>query len=281
MRIDLPKLLDIVQEAASRAKQAFDKGSFAVHEKAKGDWASTADAEVEAFLKQALHELCPQACFLGEEGGLSEAFPASRASGQTHEASSFTWVVDPIDGTANFVRGIPHFCSVVALVDAQQEPLIGLIVDPCRHESFWAETGQGAWCNGRPLVPLIDRPAIESLLAVVTPKPKSPVAKELQLWLPKAVQSFGGVRRSGAMALDLAWIAAGRMDAFAGFNLDPWDVMAGSLLVRETGGHYEDHSIVASEDGSRSIRRIAAASGRQCLDTLCSLDSLLGKAPNN
>ena len=278
MSVDLPRLLDVVQEAASRAKQAFDKGTFAVHEKAKGDWASTVDAEVEAFLKQALHELCPQAHFLGEEGGLSKASPSSS---HTCEASSFTWVVDPIDGTANFVRGIPHFCSVVALVDAQQEPLIGLIVDPCRNESFWAKKGQGAWCNGRPLDPLIDRPAMESLLALVTPKPKSPVVNTLQRWLPKAIQSFGGVRRSGAMALDLAWLAAGRMDAFAGFNLDPWDVMAGSLLVRETGGYYEDRVIDDSQDNSKSIRRIAAASGRQCLDTLCSLDSLLGKAPNN
>lgn len=278
MSVDLPHLLDVVQEAASRAKHAFDKGSFAVQEKAKGDWASTADAEVEAFLKQALHELCPQAHFLGEEGGFSKARPTLS---QTPKASSLTWVVDPIDGTANFVRGIPHFCSVVALVNQQMEPMLSVIIDPCRNESFWAKKGQGAWFNGRLLDPLIDRPSLEGLLAVVTPKPKSPVVNNLQRWLPKAIQSFGGVRRSGAMALDLAWLAAGRMDAFAGFNLDPWDVMAGSLLVHETGGCYEDRAINDSQDDSKSFRRIAAASGRQCLDTLFSLDSLLGKAPSN
>ncbi len=278
MDVDLPKLIEVVREAASHAKRAFNQGKFSVHEKAKGDWASTADAEVEAFLKRSLYELYPQAHFLGEEGGLSAA---AKPLGLADESASLTWVVDPIDGTANFVRGIPHFCSVVALVNDKQEPIIGLIVDPCRDEAFWAVKGEGAWCNGHALDKAHDRAALDGLLAMVTPKPQSHIAAELHHWLPRAVQSFGGVRRSGAMALDLAWLAAGRMDAFAGFNLDPWDVMAGCLLVRETGGYYHDDLLFADERNNRVVRRIAAASGRQCLNTLCALDSLVGSAPGH
>ncbi len=275
MSVDLPRLLEVVQEAASRAERAFKKGEFTVHEKAKGDWVSTVDAEVEAFLKKELSELCPQAQFLGEEGGLSSA---STSQGSAQDPASLTWVVDPIDGTANFVRGIAHFCCVVALVDANQEPVIGLIVDPCREESFWAVKGQGAWFNGRALGATIDRSAMESLLAVVTPKPTSPIANALQLWLPGAVRGFGGIRRSGAMALDLAWLAAGRMDAFAGFDLDPWDVVAGSLLVREAGGQYQDRTLRIHQNNSTGVRRIAAAAGQQCLDALCALDGLVSNA---
>jgi len=275
MSVDLPGLLRVVQEAASSAKQTFNQGEFAVHEKAKGDWVSTADAEVEAFLKRELSELYPQAQFLGEEGGLSSA---TVPQGLAQDPASLTWVVDPIDGTANFVRGIAHFCCVVALVDANQEPVLGVIVDPCREESFWAVKGQGAWFNGRALGATIDRPAMDSLLAVVTPKPTSPIANALQVWLPGAVRSFGGIRRSGAMALDLAWLAAGRMDAFAGFNLDPWDVLAGSLLVREAGGLYQDQALRTVQNSPTGVRRIAAAAGHQCLDALCALDGLVSNA---
>jgi fructose-1,6-bisphosphatase/inositol monophosphatase family enzyme len=169
---------------------------------------------------------------------------------------------------------------VVALVNQQMEPMLGVIVDPCRKESFWSVKGEGAWLNQRLLPESIDRHPLESLLAVVTPKPTSPVAHALQEWLPNAVQSFGGLRRSGAMALDLAWLAAGRMDAFVGFNLDPWDVLAGSLLVTEVKGHYSNTLLKKSSNGStesHSVRRIAAAAGGRCLEALLDLDRLVGK----
>lgn len=281
MSVAMPRLLAVVEEAAALAKRAFDEGSYAVHEKAKGDWASTADTQVEAFLKAELSKLAPDAQFLGEETGLSQALAVASASKQ---GAGLTWVVDPIDGTANFVRGIPHFCSVVALVTQQMEPMLGVIVDPCRKESFWAVKGEGAWLNHCLLPESIDRHPLESLLAVVTPKPTSPVAHALQEWLPNAVQSFGGLRRSGAMALDLAWLAAGRMDAFLGFNLDPWDVLAGSLLVTETKGLYSNALLNTTSNGqaeSHPVRRIAAAGGRQCLEAVLALDESVGKRVNS
>jgi myo-inositol-1(or 4)-monophosphatase len=281
MSVAMPRLLAVVEEAAALAKKAFDEGSYAVREKARGDWASTADTQVEAFLKAELSILAPNAQFLGEETGLSQSVAPASASKQS---TRLTWVVDPIDGTANFVRGIPHFCSVVALVNQQMEPILGVIVDPCRKESFWVVKGEGAWLNHRLLPVSIDRHPLESLLAVVTPKPTSPVAHALQEWLPKAVQSFGGLRRSGAMALDLAWLAAGRMDAFVGFNLDPWDVLAGSLLVTEVKGHYSNSLLSKASNGpteGRPVRRIAAAGGRQCLEAALALDPFVGKSVNS
>ena len=281
MSVAMPRLLAVVEEAAALAKKAFDEGSYAVHEKARGDWASTADTQVEAFLKAELSVLAPDALFLGEETGLSQA--VTPASGSKPDPG-LTWVVDPIDGTANFVRGIPHFCSVVTLVDQQMEPVLGVIVDPCRKESFWAIKGEGAWLNHGVLSDSIDRHPLEGLLAVVTPKPTSPMAHALQAWLPNAVQSFGGLRRSGAMALDLAWLAAGRMDAFVGFNLDPWDVLAGSLLVTETKGLYSNALLNTSSNGQAEghpVRRIAAAGGRQCLEAVLALDESVGKRVNS
>lgn len=179
-----------------------------------------ADRDSEQLILEALKAAFPQDALLAEESG---------AQG-THRR---TWVVDPLDGTVNYAHGVPHFCVSIALaVDAQ--PVAGVVYDPMRDELFSAATGSGATLNGRAIQVSNAQQLDRSLVCTGFPYDLAAFpAVDLFRHIVPRVQ---GIRRMGAAALELAWLAAGRFDGFFEFALKPWDTAAGALLVREAGG---------------------------------------------
>jgi myo-inositol-1(or 4)-monophosphatase len=196
------------------------------HKSSLTDPVSDADRDAEALIGGMLHDERPEDSVLGEEG-----------AGRTG-ASGLGWVVDPLDGTVNFLYGIPQWCVSIACRDAQGT-LAAVIHDPLHDETFSALRGVGSTCNGRPLALGAPPPLEQALVATGF----SYVAAERRLQtelfvriLPRARD----IRRAGSAALDLAWVAAGRLDAFYEHGLKEWDRAAGDLIVREAGGIVEE-----------------------------------------
>jgi len=187
------------------------------------DLVTETDGAVERLLRESLGALVPQASFLGEEGSPDQGL------------AGLAWVVDPLDGTTNFAHGVPFVATSVALCQ-DGEPLLGIVNLPLLGELFVAVKGQGARLNGEG-ISVSDVSSLDSAL-VATGFPyrieehKEAILRQLSLAMP-ATQ---GVRRAGAAALDLAFVACGRYDAFFEFALNPWDTAAGVLLVAEAGG---------------------------------------------
>jgi myo-inositol-1(or 4)-monophosphatase len=229
-----------------------------VTEKAQNDFVSAADRESESVITAYLAEKTPTVGMLAEEGG-------ARGSASTR------WVVDPLDGTANFVRGFPHFAVSVALV-AGDRVEVGAVYDPMRDELFSAASGAGAWCNGRRLR-ATERESLAG--AFLTTGFPFRVHRMLDTYLRVFHDVFlavAAIRRPGAAALDLAHTAAGIFDGFFEFCLSPWDVAAGALLVREAGGVatnldgaadvFSHGNVVAAGPGVH--RDLLALIGRHC-----------------
>jgi len=207
--------------------------SAQIREKAPGDMATELDVWAECSLRQALQQLLPDCQFMGEETG-----------GSLSDAP--TWIVDPIDGTANFVHGYPQWSVSVSLA-REGEPVLGVIVDPSRQETFFATRGQGAWLESRHGLQRLscakrDQP-LKCLAATVFPKPLSPWMPSYLNEFEQIIRAFGQVRRSGSMALELAYLAAGRVDVFWERGMQAWDAAAGIVLLREAGAQ-----IVALDD---------------------------------
>jgi len=197
-----------------------------VEEKGRNDWVSTADRAAEQAISSYLLAATPEFGILAEEGGALGAAGAR-------------WVVDPLDGTANFVHGFPHFAVSVALV-VEGQVTVGVIYDPMRDETFSAVRGGGAYRNGRRTT-VSGRSSLDG--AFVTTGFPFRVAKHIDTYLAVFREVFfraGALRRPGAAALDLAHVAAGIFDGFFEFSLSPWDVAAGTLIVREAGGVVTD-----------------------------------------
>jgi myo-inositol-1(or 4)-monophosphatase len=244
---------DIGQEIWRRGEQVAE---LAITHKAPGDVATEIDLWAEQALKARLHSLLPQAGFMGEEtgGALSDA-P--------------TWVVDPIDGTANFARGYPQWSVSVALA-VNQQPVLGVIVDPARDEVFYAAAGQGAWLKNRRGVQRLQcaapREAIKAIVSTVFPKPQAVFMQAYLQEFSRVIQGFGQVRRSGSMALELAYVAAGRADAFWERGMQAWDAAAGMVLLQEAGAQIvaldqqpilRSHMLAAgSPSGLSDLRRL-------------------------
>lgn len=193
------------------------------HKSSLKDLVTETDGAVEALLRKSLGVLAPGAAFLGEEGS-----PQAGLGG-------LVWVVDPLDGTTNFAHGVPFVATSVALC-LDGEPLLGLVNLPLLDELFIAAKGQGARLNGQPIRVSAARTLDAALVATGFPyrieEHKAAILRQLDLAMP-ATQ---GVRRAGAAALDLAFVACGRYDGFFEFALNPWDTAAGVLLVEEAGG---------------------------------------------
>lgn len=193
------------------------------HKASPKDLVTETDVAVERLLVDRLGVVLPEASFLGEEG----------SAGQGLEG--LAWVVDPVDGTTNFAHGVPFVATSVALC-LDGAPLLGIVNLPLLGEIFTAGLGLGAWCNGEPIHVSDTATLLESLVATGFPyrieEHQDVILRQLALAMP-ATQ---GVRRAGAAALDLAYVACGRYDGFFEFALNPWDTAAGILLVQEAGG---------------------------------------------
>lgn len=197
-----------------------------VSKKGPGDFVTAADKRVEAALLEELTRVRPGYGFLGEETG--ETF----GSDKTHR-----WIADPIDGTTNFMHGIPHFACTVAL-ERDAEIVAGVTFNPITNDLYWAEKGKGAYHNDRRLRVSARKMLDESLLGTGLPfigkAGHAQALKELHQMMQRTV----GIRRNGAASLDLAYVAAGQFDGFWERGLKPWDMAAGLLLITEAGGTF-------------------------------------------
>jgi myo-inositol-1(or 4)-monophosphatase len=202
-----------------------------VVEKDRMDYASEVDGLAEAAIIKELRRAHPDYAILGEEGGMQKS---SRSSGR------FTFVVDPLDGTSNYLHGWPHWCVSIALVD-NGEPIHGVIFDPLRNELFTATRGSGTQLNER-RVRVSERKDLAGAMLITGFPPRERARAGAQLeCLRELLRDAEDVRRTGSAALDLAYVACGRADGYFEAGLQPWDIAAGVLMVREAGGRICDY----------------------------------------
>lgn len=226
-------LLNVMIAAARKTARALKRDfgeieKLQVSLKGPGNYVSAADKRAEDTLFAELAKARPGYGFLGEEGGRREG------ADKTH-----TWIVDPLDGTTNFLHGIPQFAISIAL-EREGTLVAGVVYNPITDEMFVAERGKGAFLNDHRIRVAARRELSDALVACGLPNPGrgdlAVNAREIAAMQPRA----GGLREYGAAALDLAFVAAGRFDAYWERDLSPWDVAAGIVLVREAGGYVSD-----------------------------------------
>lgn len=193
-----------------------------VESKSLNNLVSYVDKEAEQRFVDGLKDLLPEAGFIAEEG------TGERVQG-------FNWVIDPLDGTTNFVHGVPCYCTSVALIK-DEEILLGVVLEVNRDECFAAWRGGGATMNGKPITVSTRGTLQESLLATGFPYDDFGFESEYMDLLRELMHRTRGIRRLGSAAADLAYVACGRFEAFYEYGLNSWDVAAGVLLVRESGG---------------------------------------------
>lgn len=203
--------------------------SLNVVEKGRLDYASEVDADAEKAVIKELKRGYSDYSVLGEEGG-----------GQGGKNGRYTWVIDPLDGTSNYLRGFPHYCVSIALCD-NGEPTDAVIFDPLRNELFTASRGSGAQLNER-RIRVSDRKDLAgtTLGTGFAPRERARAGAQLECVRELLVQAED-VRRTGSAALDLAYVACGRSDGYFEAGLKAWDIAAGVLLVREAGGKVCDY----------------------------------------
>jgi myo-inositol-1(or 4)-monophosphatase len=223
--------LDLAVEAARRGGQVIRERFLTTKEirfKGRADIVTDVDLASEREILGLLRAEYPQFGVLAEESA-----PIESAAG-----SSYSWVIDPLDGTRNYASGIPHFCVVVALAQGE-EMVLGVTYDPMREEMFTAQAGQGAFLNGDPITVSIQQELDKCLLGfdLGYVDAKAVLAMDMMrgLW-----PGFQSMRLMGSSALGLAYAAAGRVDLYFHHSLAPWDVASGLLLAREAGGEVVD-----------------------------------------
>jgi len=192
--------------------------------------AAEIDRETQSLIREVVLKHFPDHGFIGEAYRFEDAWSLR----ENHPL----WVVDPLDGTLNYLRGYPHYGVSIALV-FEGEVQVGVVYDPGRNEFFGAIRGHGAVLNGERIECAWPRPALEGLAATVFPQPGHLRMASYLAEFGRVVRGFGGVRRSGSMALEMAYLAAGRIDAFWAHDLGGWRAAAGLLLMREAGAHVE------------------------------------------
>jgi len=195
-----------------------------VSAKGPGDFVSRADTKAEATIREELTEARPNYGWLGEESAEVKGTDPTRR-----------WIVDPLDGTTNFLHGLPHWAISIAL-EHKGEVVAGVVYDPARDEMFVAEKGAGAYLNDRRLRVSGRREMTEMIFATGIPFGGKPSLPRSLREIAALASGCAGIRRFGSAALDLAYVAAGRCDGYWESGLNPWDVAAGILIVREAGG---------------------------------------------
>ncbi|MDR2872893.1 MAG: inositol monophosphatase [Xanthomonadaceae bacterium] len=200
--------------------------SLNIVQKRHMDYVSEVDTDAEQAIIKELRRAYPAYGVLGEEGGLQ---------GQ----GRYMWVIDPLDGTSNYLRGLPHYCVSIALVD-NGEPIDAVIFDPLRNELFTASRGAGAVLNDR-RIRVTDVKTLEGTVIATGFPPRERMRASAQLkCIDSLLTQAEDLRRTGSAALDLAYVACGRLDGYFEAGVKPWDIAAGVLLVREAGGRICD-----------------------------------------
>lgn len=242
---------DILREAAQIARDAGDllrvehsKPRQITH-KGRVDLVTQADSAAEELIVKRLGAAFPEHTIIAEEGG-----------GQASN-SGLTWYVDPLDGTNNFAHGFPHFCVSIGLADGAS-PLLGVIYDPLRDELFSAVRGEGATLNGAPLTVSEVQPLREALVMTGFPYDRHTAEDNNTEVVSRFVRKALGTRRSGSAALDMAYVAAGRLDGYWEQGLRAWDAAVGVLLVQEAGGQTSEYTGGPFELGPGLLRAVCS-----------------------
>lgn len=226
-------LITVMIRAAQKAGRGLvrDFGeveNLQVSRKGPADFVSAADLKAEATLREELTRARPRFGWLMEEGGVVEGEDKDRR-----------WVVDPLDGTTNFLHGIPHFAISIAL-EQEGVPVAGVIYNPVSDELYWAEKGAGAFLNDRRMRVSARKNLPDALIGTGMPFMGRGDSVAYQRELAMIMPHVAGIRRMGAASLDLAYVAAGRFDGFWEAGLNPWDIAAGIVMVQEAGGFVTD-----------------------------------------
>ena len=197
--------------------------------KGKNDLVSYVDKELEKQIVRSLKDILPEAGFLTEEGT------------ESTDDNPLKWVIDPLDGTTNFIHGLPIYSISIALIQ-DNEVLVGVVLEPNRNECFHATKGGGAFCNESPISVSPLSKLGDSLLATGYPFYDFEKLDQYISILNSLMKNAHGLRRLGSAAVDLAYVAMGRYEAYFEYNLNPWDIAAGTLIVQEAGGKVTDFS---------------------------------------
>ena len=245
-------MVDVAEKAGRSLIRDFGEvEQLQVSKKGPGDFVSMADKRAEATVVEELRNARPDWGLLLEEGGEIPGNPDKPR-----------WIVDPLDGTTNFLHGIPHFAISIAVQErgpgSKGEISHGLVYQPLTDESYWAEKGRGAWLQDRRLRVSGRRYLDEALIGTGIPHLGRGNAESWAKIYNAVAPEVCGIRRFGSASLDLAWVAAGRMDGFWEDDLDPWDTAAGVLLIKEAGGFVTDYR---GSDRSFERREYLAANG--------------------
>ncbi len=238
----MKKELEAALSASSRAGEVLRSGFGAEHAityKGEVDLVTEVDEESERVIREELLGTFPTHGMLAEEGGVQAGEENAR------------WIVDPLDGTTNYAHGLPVFAVSIAL-ERDGEVILGVVHDPMRDEIFVAERGAGATLNGEPIrVSETDEP-IRALIATGLPYDRERMPEALELFGRFAALSRG-MRRLGAAAIDLCYVACGRLDGYYERGIWPWDLAAGSLILREAGGRITDYRGDALDLAGREV----------------------------
>jgi myo-inositol-1(or 4)-monophosphatase len=241
------------RRAAPKLRRDFGEvEQLQVSKKGPGDFVSNADKQAEQTIVEELRNARPDWGMLLEEGGEVAGDPMKPR-----------WIVDPLDGTTNFLHGIPHFAISIAVQEKKPdgrpgEITHGLVYQPLTDETFWAEKGRGSWLHDRRLRVSGRRMLDEALIGTGIPHlGRSDVVRWNRIYGAIAPE-VAGIRRFGSASLDFAWVAAGRMDGFWEDDLDPWDSAAGLILIKEAGGFVSDFR---GQDRMFERREYLAANG--------------------
>ncbi|MEB2783095.1 inositol monophosphatase family protein [Algoriphagus persicinus] len=226
----LEKTQEIAKEAGAfirRERQHFNLAL--VEHKGFNDLVSYVDKEAERMIVNKLAHILPEAGFITEEGT------------NTTQAEEFNWVVDPLDGTTNFIHGVPIFCVSIALME-RDAVILGVVYEVNHHECFYAMKGGGAFCNDTTIKVSAAKALSSSLIATGFPYSNFDLIDKYLAALKSLMKSSHGARRFGSAAVDLCYVAAGRVEGFFEYNLNSYDVAAGTLIVEEAGGKVTDFS---------------------------------------
>jgi myo-inositol-1(or 4)-monophosphatase len=247
--ISTEKLLEVAKEAAYAAGEIqlsfFGKKKEISHKANEFDLVTNADKLSEEKIMSIIQANFPDHDILGEESG--------KHFGE--HKSEYLWVIDPLDGTTNFAHNFPHFAVSIGLVK-NGKIIMGVVYDVCKNELFWAAEGTGAYLNSDPIEISKIGELKKSLLATGFPCIRETTLEENFVYFKEFIYKAQAVRRPGSAALDLCYVAAGRLDGFWELNLAPWDVTAGACIVREAGGKVTNFD---SEDFNPEIKDIIAS----------------------
>ncbi len=212
--------------ARSLLKDFGEVENLQVSSKSAGDFVSRADIAAEEIIREELGTARPNYGFLGEEGGFKEGRDPTRR-----------WIVDPLDGTTNFLHGLPHWAVSIAL-EYKEEIVAGVVLDPVKNEMFVAEKGIGAWLNDQRIRVSDRRDMSGAIFATGVPFGGSKHLPAMLRQTAALAPQCAGIRRWGAASLDLVYVAAGRYDGYWETGVQPWDVAAGMAILREAGGFH-------------------------------------------